>query len=88
MELVLDKYQNSGTTDLFEIPDFYTYSDLNFVPSTASVDGGDCDAMYFYAYNDLLMTNPWTDSDITLSAADSMGVEYSGILPVQTSLTH
>ena len=82
MELVIDKYENSGIANYYEISDFYTYSDSSFTPSTATIDGGDCDAMYFYAYTDLLMANVWSDLDITLSAADSMGTETTGILPV------
>lgn len=63
-DLVVDKYSDSGIPNLYQIPDFYSFSDSNFTALHPSLYGVDCDAMYFYPFNDLAMTIPWTDPDI------------------------
>ena len=63
---------HAGTSDSYVITDYYQISTCHFTPSQATVDGADCDAMYFYAFSDIDLSTTWSDPDIVLTPADAV----------------
>jgi hypothetical protein len=63
--------QGSGSSNIKAI-DVNTATDSIFTGTGISDSSNGCDAIYFYAFQEILMSNSYSDASITLTPADSI----------------
>jgi hypothetical protein len=64
----------SGTGNIFQV-NIKTQTNSLFLGDGASGSTTGCDAIYFYAWSDSALTTSYSDTDISLTAADTIRPE-------------